>query len=302
MAKLTATRSLTIVSGLAALVMAVPMSAHAQFGGIVLDPTQSAHAVVQISNEGKGLVNQATQIAQGSQRNLTLTQQLVQDIQMAGTALKIYNQSITTYNTIYNNLKYFNSKQIWHTAENALMNSSVQNTYGETAGLQAQLNGQSQNSSLVWKIMNLAISGTSSSFWSQQIVGQSDRLSTLAHIEAMDAASSQCLAAVGAYQASRRTNLPANTALNTSIYDTINSTNSEVEQLNLLSISGSQSMEEAHAQGQLQACLASEAAVENMDKRNAASLTINDANYKLTAQANNPTYAGNESATWTSYY
>ncbi len=300
MKKLTTTRILTFASGIAALAMAMP--AHAQFGGIVLDPTQSAHAAVQIVNEGKGLVNQATQIAQGSQQDLTLRQQLIQDVEMAGTALKIYNQSITTYNTIFNNLKYINSKQIWHTAENALMNSSVHNTYGEAAGLQAQLNGQSQNSSLVWKIMNLAISGTSSSFWSQQIVGQSDRLSTLAHIEAMDAASSQCLAAVSAYQSSRTTNLPANTALNTSIYDTTDLTNSEVEQLNLLTMSDSQRMEEAHAQGQLHACMAAQAAVENMDKRNAASLTINDANYKLTAQANNPSYAGNESSTWTTYF
>jgi hypothetical protein len=275
-------------------------SAHAQFA--VVDAAQGVNAGKQIVNEGKSLFNQAQQISQGSQQNLTLRQQLIQDIQMAGTALKIYNQSITTYNTIYNNLKYFNTKQIWHTAENALMNSSVQNTYGETAGLQAQLNGQSQNPSLVWKIMNLAISGTSSSFWSQQIVGQSDRLSTLAHIEAMDAASSQCLAAAGAYQASRTANLQANTALNTSIYDTSGATNSEVEQLNLLNVSNSQRMEEEHAQGQLHACMAAQAAVENMDKRNAASLTINDANNKLIAQANNPTYTGNSSSTWTTYY
>ena len=292
-------RWLALAGGFIALASAVP--AHAQFGGVVFDPTQSAHAVVQISNESKGLVNQATRIAQGSQTNLTLSQQLIQDIQMAGTALKIY-QSITTYNTIFNNLKYFNSKSIWRTAENALMNSSVQNSYGETSGLQAQLNGQSQNASTVWKIMNLAISGTSASFWGNQIVGASDRLSTLAHIEAMDAASTQCLGAVGAYNASRTTNLPANTALNTSIYDTTTSTNSEVEQLNLLNISNSQRMEEAHAQGQLQACLAAQAAVNNMDKRNAASLTINDASYKLTAQASNPTYAGNESNTWTTYF
>jgi hypothetical protein len=39
-----------------------------------------------------------------------------------------------------------------------------------------------------------------------------------------------------------------------------------------------------------------------MDKRNSASSTINDASYRLTAQAANPTYAGNESTTWTSYY
>ncbi len=300
MRKLTTARSVTLVSGLVACAMAVP--AHAQFGGVVFDPTQSTHAIVQISNEEKGLVAQATQIANGQQANLTLSQQLLQDIQMAGTALKIYQQSITTYNTIFNNLKYFNSKQIWHTAENALMNSSVQNTYGETAGLQAQLNGQSQNSSIVWKIMNLALNGSSSSFWSNQVVGASDRLSTLAHIEAMDAASSQCLSAVGAYQASRSNNLSANTALDTSIYDTTDLTNSEVEQLNLINVSDSQRMEEAHAQGQLHACMAAQAAVSNMDKRNQASLTINDANYKLTQQANNPTYLGGGSSTWTNYY
>ena len=300
MKKLTPARSLSLASGLAALAMAAP--AHAQFGGVTFDPTQSAHAIIQISNEEKGLVAQATQIANGQQANLTLGQQLIQDVQMAGTALKIYQQSITTYNTMVNNLKYFNTKQIWKTAENALMNSSVQNTYGETAGLQAQLNGQSQNSSLVWKIMNLAISGTSSSFWGNQIVGASDRLSTLAHIEAMDAASSQCLAATGAYQSSRTNNLTANNNLNTSIYDTSVNTNSEVEQLNLLNVSDSQRMEEEHAQGQLHACMAAQAAVANMDKRNAASLAINDANYKLTQQADNPTYLGNGSSTWTTYY
>ena len=300
MPKTTIIRSLTLVSGLAACAMAMP--AHAQFGGVVLDPTQSAHAIVQIANEEKGLVAQATVIANGEQGNLTLTQQLIQDIQMAGTALKIYQQSITTYNTIFNNLKYFNSKQIWHTTENALMNSSVQNTYGETAGLQAQINGQSQNSSLVWKIMNLAISGTSSSFWGNQVVGQSGRLSTLAHIEAMDAASSQCLAAAGAYQASRTANLQANSALNRSVYDTSDATNSEVEQLNLINLSDSQRAEEEHAQGQLHACMAAQAAVSNMDKRNEASLTINDANYKYTQQATNPTFLGNGSSTWTNYY
>ena len=107
------TRWLALVGGLLAYTSAMP--AHAQFGGVVLDPTQSAHAVIQIGNEGKSLVNQATRIAQGSQANLTLSQQLIQDVQMAGTALKIYNQSITTYNTIFNNLKYFNTKQIWKT-------------------------------------------------------------------------------------------------------------------------------------------------------------------------------------------
>ena len=300
MKKLTTARSFAVVSGLAGLAMAVP--AHAQFGGVVFDPTQSAHAVQQIYNEDKSLLNQAEAIAQGSQRNLTLVQQLSQDVQIAATALKTYNQAVTTYTTIYNNLKYFNSKQIWQSVENQLTLANVANKYGETAGLQSQMNGQSQNASLVWKIMNLAISGTSSGFWSQEVVGNSQRLSTLAHIEAMDAASSQCLAASGAYQASRTANLAANSALNTSVYDTTDATNSEVEQLNLLNVSNSQRAEEEHAQGQIHACMAAQAAVSNMEKRNIASMTINDASYKYTQQASNPTYLGNGSTTWTTYY
>ena len=300
MKKLTTARSLTLASGLAALAMAAP--AHAQFGGITFDPTQSAHAIEQIVNEEKGLASQAEQVAQGSQTNLTLIQQLTNDIKMAQTELNIYQQTITTYNTMVNNLKFFNSKQIFTTAENALLHGTVQNSYGETAGLQAQLNGQSNNSSLVWKLMQLAVSGTSSGFWSQEIVGNSQRLTTLAHIEAMDAASSNCLSAVSAYQSSRTNNLAANNALNSSIYDTSDLTNSEVEQLNLMSMSDSQRLEEAHAQGQLHACMASQAAVANMDKRNIASMTINDANYKYTQQASNPTYLGNGSTTWTTYY
>ncbi len=300
MKKLTTARSFVFISGLAGLAMTVP--AHAQFGGVVFDPTQSAHAVQQIYNEDKSLLNQAEAIAQGSQRNLTLVQQLSQDVQIAATALKTYNQSVTTYTTIFNNLKYFNSKQIWQSVENQLTLTNVANKYGETAGLQSQLSGQSQNASLVWKIMNLAISGTSSGFWSQEVVGNSQRLSTLAHIEAMDAASSQCLAASGAYQASRAANLAANRALNSSVYDTTDATNSEVEQLNLLNVSNSQRAVEEHAQGQIHACMAAQAAVSNMEKRNIASMTINDANYKYTQQASNPTYLGNGSTTWTTYY
>ena len=300
MKKLTIARSLTLASGLAALAMAAP--AHAQFGGITFDPTQSAHAIQQIVNEEKGLASQAEQVAQGSQTNLTLIQQLTNDIKMAQTELNIYQQTITTYNTMVNNLKFFNSKKIFTTAENALLHSTVQHSYGETAGLQAQLNGQSNNSSLVWKLMQLAVSGTSSGFWSQEIVGNSQRLTTLAHIEAMDAASSNCLSAVSAYQSSRTNNLAANNALNSSIYDTSDLTNSEVEQLNLLTMSDSQRFEEAHAQGQLHACMASQAAVANMEKRNVASLAISDANYKYTQQASNPTYLGNGSTTWTTYY
>jgi hypothetical protein len=42
--------------------------AHAQFGsGVVFDPTQSGHAVVQIEHEEQSLANQAQQIENGQQ-------------------------------------------------------------------------------------------------------------------------------------------------------------------------------------------------------------------------------------------
>ena len=60
----------------------------AQFGsGVAYDPTQSAHAVVQIKNEEQSLVNEAEQIEQ-SQQIFTNT------VKIAATALQ-------TYNTVY---------------------------------------------------------------------------------------------------------------------------------------------------------------------------------------------------------
>jgi hypothetical protein len=73
-----------------ALVAATPV-AHAQFGGVVLDPTQSAHAVVQIGNEEKSLANDVVKIQNGEQVLQT-------SLKMATTALNTYNQVLTQYN------------------------------------------------------------------------------------------------------------------------------------------------------------------------------------------------------------
>jgi hypothetical protein len=73
-----------------ALVVAAPV-AHAQFGGVVLDPTQSAHAVVQIGNEEKQLANDAIKIQNGQQMFTTTAK-------MAATALQTYNTVQQQYN------------------------------------------------------------------------------------------------------------------------------------------------------------------------------------------------------------
>jgi hypothetical protein len=64
----------------------------AQFGsGIVFDPTQSAHALTQIENEGRSLQNEATQIENG-------TKIFTNTVKIATTALQTYNTVQQQYN------------------------------------------------------------------------------------------------------------------------------------------------------------------------------------------------------------
>ena len=81
---------ITILSmGLAATLPAV---AHAQFGsGIVFDPTQSGHAVVQIEHEEQSISNQMQQIENGQQI-------FSNTVKIASTALQTYNQIVQQYN------------------------------------------------------------------------------------------------------------------------------------------------------------------------------------------------------------
>jgi hypothetical protein len=65
--------------------------ANAQFGsGIVFDPTQSAHAVVQIEHEEQSIANEAQQIEQGQQI-------FTNTVKIATTALQAYNVAKQQY-------------------------------------------------------------------------------------------------------------------------------------------------------------------------------------------------------------
>jgi hypothetical protein len=75
--------------GLAGL---LPPIAHAQFGsGIVFDPTQSGHAIVQIEHEEQSISNQMQQIENGQQI-------FSNTVKIAATALQTYNQIVQQYN------------------------------------------------------------------------------------------------------------------------------------------------------------------------------------------------------------
>jgi len=100
-------------------------AAYAQFGsGIVFDPTQSGHAIVQIENEAKSLENEATQIENGT-KIFTNT-----------TALQTYNtvqQQYNLYRQMMNSPQMLYSRFLSPRSDLMLM-QQVSNTYGNSMG------------------------------------------------------------------------------------------------------------------------------------------------------------------------
>jgi type IV secretion system protein TrbJ len=216
----------------------------------------------------------------------------------------LVSQATTALNqlkTIENNVTHFSLKQQWQTTLNVLKNANVKNLFGETNGMSTALNSNSPStSSTAWTTATVPVSGTTTTYLAGQTPG-SAQLSQLAMIEASDSVSPDCLTAIGQYRAMRTQNASANTTLAAQQFDGSDATNSEVEQLNLLNAAEAQKMSEMQTQGVLQACLASQMTVANMQQRNAAAQDLNSAAFVQQQRATNDTSAANEGSTWSNY-
>jgi hypothetical protein len=207
----------------------------------------------------------------------------------------------TQYQMLKNNIEHFSFKQQWQTAFSAMKQANVRDLFGETNGMTTALNTDSPAaSSTAWTAATVPVNGTTTTYLAGETPG-SAQLSELAMIEASDSVSPDCLTAIGQYRAARAQNTAANNSLASEQLDGSTATNSEVEQLNLLNAAQAQKMSEMQSQGVLQACLASEMAVGNMQQRNAAALDLNTAAYVAQQRAADDTSAANESNTWDSY-
>jgi hypothetical protein len=207
----------------------------------------------------------------------------------------------TQYTMLKNNIEHFSVKQQWQTTLTALKNVNVANMFGETNGMTIALNTNSATaSSTAWKAATTPVGSNVSTSLSGQALG-SPQLSQLAMIEMSDSISPDCISAVGAYRAARTQNATANSTLAANQLDGSSATNSEVQQLNLLNAAEAQKMSEMQNQGTLQACLASQMAVANMERRNAAATDLNTAAFVQQQHATNDVSAANESNTWQTY-
>lgn len=207
----------------------------------------------------------------------------------------------TQYTMLKNNIEHFSIKQQWQTTLTALKSANVKNMFGETNGMTTALNSNSPSaSSAGWKAATVPVSSDLPSYIGSQTPG-SPQMAQLAMIEMSDSVSPDCLTAVGQYRASRTQNATANSTLSANQLDGSTGTNSEVQQLNLLNAAEAQKMSEMQSQGVLQACLASEMAVANMQQRNAAATDLNTAVFVQTQHATHDMSAASEDNTWQTY-
>jgi len=205
------------------------------------------------------------------------------------------------YNMLKSNIAHFSFKQQWQTTLHTLENVNVANMFGETAGMSIALNTNSPSASTTaWKAATVSMNTGATSYLAGQSLG-SARMSQLAMVETADSVSPDCLTAVGQYRSDRSTNATANTSLLSEQFDNSDSTNSEVQQLNLLNAAEAQRMAEMQSQGALQACLASQMTVANMQQRNAAMQDLNTAAFVQQQRSVNDVSAANESSTWDTY-
>ena len=207
----------------------------------------------------------------------------------------------TQYNMLRNNIEHFSLKQQWRTTLTALGNVTVRNTLGETSGMATALNSDSPSAAAsAWNAATVPISSDAESYLQGQSIG-TPQLSQLAMIEMSDSLSPACITAVGQYRAARLQDATANATLAGNQLDGASGTNSEVQQLNLLNAAEAQKMSEMQNQGALQACLASQMAISNMERRNASAADLNTAIFVQTQHAVHDMSAAGEGDTWQTY-
>ena len=199
-------RKMTFIPLAIGLAVALQPAAHAQFGsGIVLDPTQSAHAIVQIGNEEKSIANEAEQIAQGQQI-------FTNTVKIATTALQAYNVAKQQYDLVHQmilapNMLY---QRFLSPQSDLMLMQQVSNTYGNSMGW---LNASNTGNGAAAAYQQVSVPHTANmipGFSTSSFAGQQQIAAQGATIDIGDSVMSTNLQALGtirANQAARQTDI-----------------------------------------------------------------------------------------------
>jgi hypothetical protein len=186
--------------------LATAAVAHAQFGsGVVYDPTQSAHAIVQIEHEEQSLANEAQQIENGQQI-------FTNTVKIATTALQTYNTVQQQYN-LYRQMmlapQMLYSRFLSPTTDLRML-EQISNTYGNSSGW---LNSANTGNGAVVSYQQVSVPNTNNvvpGYGTTSIQGQQQIAAQGATVDINDAVLSnnlQMLGTIRANQAARQTDL-----------------------------------------------------------------------------------------------
>jgi hypothetical protein len=247
-----------------------PAAAVFGFGDIVFDP--SSYATL-----GKIFTSDASL--------------LTKTIQTYNETVRIYENSVNLYNQAkYMSLRFSQPQRIaWLTVTQAAVNDYTLNKYGETVHWPAMVNGRPELAGGAWNAATVPV--THSSYLSSETPGSSRLLAGLASVEAQDGSATKCLSTIAQYRQNAAANAAPVLNLAAAQTDGSDSTNSQIEQLNLMNAAQAQANNEARSQGAVEACLVEQQILANKVRRDAMADHIS-----FLGKAND--YAATDSAPW----
>ncbi len=268
--------------------------AHAQFGsGVVFDPTQSGHAVVQIEHEEQSLANQAQQIENGQQV-------FTNTVKIAATAIQTYNTVQQQYNLYHQMIlaPQMLYSRFLSPMTDLRMLEQVSNTYNNSAGW---VNSANTGSGAAAAYQQVSVPHTNSmvpGYGAASITGQQQIAAQGATVDLGDTVLTNNLAVLGtirANQTSRQTdisNLEAATQSQDPSQQTIMAELQRINQALLLQL---RTMQDAN---QINANLALQQIVAQKQQQDALKAGFQDtANYTSTYQTHvAPAYQGGAQA------
>jgi len=248
-----------IVTALAVgLAAALQPAAHAQFGsGIVYDPTQSAHAIVQIEHEERSISNQFQQIEQGQQI-------FTNTVKIATTALQAYNVAKQQYNLVHQMIlapRMLYSRFLSPTSDLLLL-QQISNTYGNSMGW---LNSANTGKGATASYQQVSVPTTTNvipGYSTASVAGQLQIAAQGATVDINDSVMTNNLQALGtirANQTSRQTdiaNLEAATQTQDGSQQTVMATLQRINQALLLQLRTQQDANQINANLALQQIVA----------------------------------------------
>jgi hypothetical protein len=188
-------------------------------------------------------------------------------------AVKEYNQAVTTYNLLKDELRIISDRNSWVAVATSLPNTAIQDIAGESAMTMSTVNGVPANAPAAWKKATAQLNDTA--YLSGEAAGKSPHLSNAASIEIVDGFGADSLNNLGQFRAIQPKLNSAIASLEQRQRSLADADNSPVAQQNITNAALLQLIRMHQSAATLHAATLEQLTVANTWQRNAAAETSN---------------------------